>query len=131
MQRWLDGSLATPCPGVADLEELVYSQRRRLEIEWMRGHNGHPLNETADWLARKARARACSRGMALAACPIRLEGSLVEVLVSDGESTVGHRAGFVDNPEDEETVDLVLRSEWQDGPAGAHIAFRVEEIGLQ
>jgi ribonuclease HI len=67
VQRWLDGSQATPCPGVADLKELVYSQRRRLEIEWVRGHNGHSLNEAADRLARKARARACSRGMALAA----------------------------------------------------------------
>jgi hypothetical protein len=61
--------------------------------------------------------------------PSWLEGSLVEVLLTDGQSALGHLAGFADDPVDEETVDLVLCSEWQAGPAGARIATRFEEIG--
>lgn len=62
-QRWMRGDLLMPA-GYPDVgpEELALHvfQRRladeiaRLDIRWVRGHHGHPLNEGADALARLA-----------------------------------------------------------------------------
>ena len=59
-----------------------------------------------------------------------LEGSFVEVVLGTGESALGHLAGLDDNPDDEESVDLILRSEWDDGPAGSRIQIPLETICL-
>lgn len=59
-----------------------------------------------------------------------LEGSLVEAFLAGGESTLGYIAGFADNPEDDDEVDLILRSDWSDGPAGARIPIPFQTIGL-
>ena len=59
-----------------------------------------------------------------------LEGHMVEVLLSDGESALGYMAGFADSPTDEDEIDLVLRTDWAEGPAGGRIAIPFHTIGL-
>lgn len=38
---------------VAALDEAIRARTGNLSVEWVRGHNGHPLNEAADRLATK------------------------------------------------------------------------------
>jgi ribonuclease HI len=64
VRRWIVGDDVLPtgynterCPG---LEDLVQAQRRirihqnRIDVQWVPGHHGEPLNEGADALARLA-----------------------------------------------------------------------------
>lgn len=59
-----------------------------------------------------------------------LEGSMVEVLLEDGQSTLGHVVRLADNPDDEDGVDVVLHSEWVDGPAGTRIPIPFHQIAV-
>lgn len=60
-RRWIRGDSVLPA-GYADAEDValevfrhrIFAERSRLEIGWVRGHSGHPLNEGADALARLA-----------------------------------------------------------------------------
>lgn len=67
VQRWLDGSQESPCKALSDLMDVVHSQRRRLEVEWVRAHQGNVLNERADLLARQGRTSSTARTAAPAA----------------------------------------------------------------
>lgn len=43
---------------VAALEEVLRTRKAKVEVEWVRGHSGHPLNEAADRLATGVNAAA-------------------------------------------------------------------------
>ena len=58
---------------------------RDIKWEWVRGHSGHDLNETADWLARQAAARAKRLG------PSRPLNSLAETTGRITVATDGSR----------------------------------------
>lgn len=62
VNRWKLGDEVMPAeyptkdPGAKrnlyDLQRRIYAERRRIELRWVRGHCGEPLNEGADALAR-------------------------------------------------------------------------------
>jgi ribonuclease HI len=69
--QWMDGEDVLPFgytterddgepAGLVIARHLIYLQRDRLTLHWFRGHQGEPLNEGADALARLARRRAAS-----------------------------------------------------------------------
>lgn len=69
VKMWMDGEDVLPrgyktersggTPAVlVSAQRLIYSQRERVTAVWVRGHQGEPLNEGADALARLAQRRA-------------------------------------------------------------------------
>ncbi|MFZ2242573.1 MAG: hypothetical protein WAV90_23995 [Gordonia amarae] len=65
MNRWKSGDNALPrgytteravgIAGLVEAQRRVRKHRNRIDIQWIRGHDGHLLNEGADALAKLAR----------------------------------------------------------------------------
>lgn len=71
IKRWMDGDSVLPQgytterPGgkpaaLVSAQRLIHSQREWLTPVWVKGHQGEPLNENADALARLAQRRAAN-----------------------------------------------------------------------
>jgi ribonuclease HI len=71
--RWMNGDDVLPLgytteraggkpAALISARQLIYANRRRLAIRWARGHQGEPLNEGADALARLAGRHTATPG---------------------------------------------------------------------
>lgn len=72
--QWMDGSDVLPdgyatyresgkTPGLVRAQQMIYEERNRITPVWVKGHQGEPLNEGADGLARLASRYALGDSM--------------------------------------------------------------------
>ncbi len=65
VRQWMDGNDVLPegympyresgkTPGLVVAQRIIFEDRARITAEWVKGHDGEPLNEGADSLARLA-----------------------------------------------------------------------------
>lgn len=72
VHRWMAGDCVLPDgyttdrrsgqAGLVLAQNRIHAQRTRIDVRWQRGHQGDPLNEGADALARLASRRLASKG---------------------------------------------------------------------
>jgi ribonuclease HI len=72
VKRWMAGDDVLPqgyttyrengkTPGLVEARRLIHHARDRIHVAWVKGHQGEPLNEGADALARLASRYALGR----------------------------------------------------------------------